>query len=382
MEVPTYSLFRDDIATGAYYHDSSLMTDEVLDLFNGEKIIASFRNYLINQNIEPMNRLIYVLEFLMIGVMWRVYGSRGSALSKYGGEALSRLYNLKHHGKRARVLIGRIKGIVNTAFLTHSVEPLSVLSVNVNQFARLIGWMKATGEFEQESNRLALWLHYFKSQSPSKSKSEILSAIRFAYWFEKRSQELLGKFTTNVDPYINRRWKELKWKENEVFCSRRRVEYHLNMVGAELMNRAFQYDFARKKEYRVLLPICMRKFGNDSCRAVRTEQGYACKGCAKDCQVNAIRKIGNDLNFQVYIIPHASTAFARERLHTGDVGIVGVACVLNLISGGYQAKALGYEPQCVILNHSGCAQHWHESGLVTSIDLDRLRAIMGSRIYS
>lgn len=382
MEVLTYSLFGDGTTTEDYYRDCSLMTDEVLDLFNGEQTIASFRKYVMSQNIEPMNRLIYILEFLMIGVMWRSYGSRGSVLCKYGGEALSRLYNLKRRGKSARFMIGRVKGIVNTTFLAHNAEPGSVLNVNVNQFAKLLGWMKATDEFEQESNRLALWLHYFKGQSPSKSRAEILSAIRFAYWFEKRSQEVLGVYTQNVDPYINRRRPDLRWKENEIFCTRVRVEYHLNMIGAEIMNRAFQPDFVRTKEQRVLLPICMRKHGNDSCKSVQTEQGYVCKGCAKDCQVNTITKLGSQHSFKVYMIPHASTAFGHERIQKGDVGIVGVACVLNLIAGGYQAKALGYEPQCVILNYSGCVQHWHESGLVTGIDLDKLTAIMGARLSS
>lgn len=231
----------------------------------------------------------------------------------------------------------------------------------------------------QESDRLTIWLHYFQEQSPDQSRAELLGAIRFAYWFEKRSQELLGTYTQHVEAYIDRRRQNLRWKENEIFCSRKRVEYHMNMIGAELMNRAFQHDFARTKEQRVLVPICMRKHGNDSCKAIRMEEGYACKGCAKDCQVHIITKLGSQYHFKVYMIPHASTAFGHEGIQKGDVGIVGVACVLNLIGGGYQAKALGYEPQCVILNYTGCVQHWHESGLSTSIDLNRLVRIFESR---
>lgn len=102
MEGLTYSLFGNDITPDNYYYNVSLMTDEMLELFNGEQTIVSFQKYVMHHNLEPMDRLIYILEFLMIGIMWRSYGSRGSFLYKYGGEALSRLYSLKHRGKRAR----------------------------------------------------------------------------------------------------------------------------------------------------------------------------------------------------------------------------------------------------------------------------------------
>ncbi|WLD29947.1 MULTISPECIES: DUF116 domain-containing protein [unclassified Clostridioides] len=60
-----------------------------------------------------------------------------------------------------------------------------------------------------------------------------------------------------------------------------------------------------------------------------------------------------------------------------DVGIIGVACVLNLISGGWKVKNFGFVPQCVVLDYCGCKNHWHEKGIVTDINVDRLLYTIG-----
>lgn len=39
-------------------------------------------------------------------------------------------------------------------------------------------------------------------------------------------------------------------------------------------------------------------------------------------------------------------------------GLIGVACVLNLLTGGFEMKRLGIPSQCVFLDHSGCRKHW------------------------
>lgn len=163
-----------------------------------------------------------------------------------------------------------------------------------------------------------------------------------------------------------------------MFCTRGRVEYHLNMVGAELMNRAYRERFLRTKKKKVLLPICMRLKGEASCQAVRTDEGWVCQGCAKNCQVNRISAMGRETGFTALLIPHASIAFDRRNAADmpGETGIIGVACLLNLISGGYRAKELGFEPQCVLLNYAGCVKHWHPEGIATSIDLNQLQQIL------
>lgn len=53
--------------------------------------------------------------------------------------------------------------------------------------------------------------------------------------------------------------------------------------------------------------------------------------------------LGEKHGFGVVIIPHESWAFesSTEWETRKDLGIVGIACVLNLIAGGWKAQALG-----------------------------------------
>ncbi|MNZ36391.1 hypothetical protein D3C78_538080 [compost metagenome] len=377
MEGITYSLYGNSAGTEEYYRDTAIITDELIDKTNGEKTIKEFSRFVNDNNLESLDDLVYVLEYVMIGILLSKYGSRGGLLHQYGGKVLAGVYALKRTGKFARSAVGRLKGLVNTAWLVREGKADSIISIiHVTQFFKLIGWLHATGEFEQETKRLEVWARFFRGKSFGDSSRMLSRAVRLAGWFEHRSLELLGGYTSNVDSFIDNRRSWLKWKENQIFCTRTRVEYHLNMVGAELMNRAFKNDFVNTKEKRVLLPICMREKGEKLCRAVQTEHGYLCKGCARDCQVHAITDLGKKHNFNVYMIPHASTAFGHQQMEKGDIGIIGVACPLNLISGGYKAKELGYEPQCVLLNYCGCARHWHDTGIVTNIELDRLKTML------
>ena len=58
-------------------------------------------------------------------------------------------------------------------------------------------------------------------------------------------------------------------------------------------------------------------------------------------------------------------------LVTGAKGMVGIACILNLMSGGWKAIRIGYIPQCVILDYCGCG-HWRENRKMTNININKL----------
>ncbi|MNP26679.1 hypothetical protein D3C76_1195440 [compost metagenome] len=84
--------------------------------------------------------------------------------------------------------------------------------------------------------------------------------------------------------------------------------------------------------------------------------------------------------FEVILISHESDAFSHrliDRLLREGTAIVGVACVLNLVSGGLRAKAAGLAAQCVVLDYCGCGRHWDDAGgFPTDLNLNRLQAIL------
>ena len=56
-----------------------------------------------------------------------------------------------------------------------------------------------------------------------------------------------------------------------------------------------------------------------------------------------------------------------------DLAIVGVACPLNLISGGWKAATLGMPPQCVLLDKVACSRHWLKEDVPSSINKKELK---------
>ena len=84
------------------------------------------------------------------------------------------------------------------------------------------------------------------------------------------------------------------------------------------------------------------------------------------------------LGVKVYIVPHA-TGFSRwltRWQREPHVGVAAVACMLNILPGGYEMRARGIASQCVPLDFPGCRKHWDRRGLSTAVNEDRLIQIV------
>jgi hypothetical protein len=84
------------------------------------------------------------------------------------------------------------------------------------------------------------------------------------------------------------------------------------------------------------------------------------------------------LGAKVYLVPH-STGFSRwlERWQRQpDTGVAAVACLLNILPGGYEMRARGIASQCVPLDYPGCAKHWRRKAIATGLNEDRLVQIV------
>ena len=47
-----------------------------------------------------------------------------------------------------------------------------------------------------------------------------------------------------------------------------------------------------------------------------------------------MKKLGKKYNFKVYIIEHETTLSSLDINENKNIGIIGIACIPNLISGG------------------------------------------------
>lgn len=370
-EIITYTLCNGEKNSNRYYKNVSIFTDEVTSkLYNeSDNLVNDFKKFICKNNIEDLRSNIeYSLEALVLGVLWTCYINRAILLKKMPKNILIKLSKLREK-ENMKKSADFFRGILGTIHLYNkSTKEAQFTSYNVK---KLLQWLAATGEFKEEVKRLEIWEVFLTNKSDDEVKEILLLVINLGRWFEGRSEEKLGIYTNKVNGFLNSDYKKHKWKEDYIYCGRKRVEYHLNMVGAEILNRAYREEFLKTKEKRLLLPACMRLNFNN-CRAKKTNNGYVCNKCNRLCTVNEYTKLGEKYNFKVYIVHHESSAFTKEKISNNHIGIIGVACVLNLISGGWKAKNLGFIPQCVLLDYCGCKNHWHENGIVTSINYNRL----------
>ncbi len=384
MHVITYSLRENRADSDQYYIDSALFADEVLNESHNiiGPMVESYRSYISENTSEQLlSHEEYILELLILGVLWKTYSSDALGLEKLPRQVLTALANFRRQGGRLKPGIDFLRGILSTIFLSPDLyDNVSSLSPMISHLEKLLDWLDATGEFRHEVKRLRYWLKFLKTSSNLDAANTLAAAITLAEWFEERSEEVLGHYTPNVDCFLNEIRPSHYWHEDIIFCGRRRVEYHLNMVGAEIMNRAFRKAFLNTRKKMVVLPACICLSGREKCKAVPDGSSLCCTGCSPGCRVNLLTGMGKKYGFDVVIIPHESSLYAKWSKSSGvnkDTGVVGIACVLNLISGGLMLKEADIPAQCVLLDYCGCKKHWHSEGFPTDININYLKNILG-----
>jgi hypothetical protein len=383
MYTITYSLRDNRKNSDQYYNDIALFTDEVLveaSNFTGP-VVESYRSYNMIKNPDKvLSHEEYTLELLVMGVLWKIYSGDALGLDKTPGKVLTSLAKLRQQGGYLKPGIDFVRGILSTIFLSPDLyDNMFSLPPMLKHLEKLLEWMDATGEFKNETKRLRLWQEFLSLSSSEDASDSIAAILTMAQWFEERSEEILGHYTSNVDRYLNEIRPKHYWQEDVIFCGRRRVEYHLNMVGAEIMNRAFRKAFLDTGKKMVAVPACMRIPGGDKCKALPAGSGLLCKGCTPLCNVNTLTLMGKENNFDVVIIPHESSLYSRWKSSSDineDVGVIGIACILNLISGGLMLKEANIPAQCVLLDYCGCKKHWHHEGIPTEININYLKKIL------
>jgi hypothetical protein len=126
----------------------------------------------------------------------------------------------------------------------------------------------------------------------------------------------------------------------------------------------------------------MRLQPEAKCCADKTNIGLYCTGCTTGCSVNKLTQLGKKYDFEVVIVPHGSSLSkvgSNGSYFDAEVGAIGVACVLNLISGGWMLQGMGIPAQCVLLDYCGCKKHWHKEGIPTEININQLIKALGIR---
>ncbi len=381
MEVITYSLKTGQSNSENYYSDIRDFTQNVVKEASHSitPIIYDYINYVKTYNLEEVRKIEeYVLELLSFGILWRIYS--GTALSVHLAPfiTMARMGEWRKKHQRIKPLIDFCRGILLTLFLLPQSKLKKQGIPDLDQIDHVCKWFEATGEFREQALRFIRWRAYWGTKSDEELSNIFYNIEVFTNWFDAASNKALGMYTENVDSFLERTIRKYRWREDRVSCTRSRIEYHLNMVGAELLNKAFGTEFSKTEKKVVLVPGCMRGKPDGECEAVKVKEGLICSECTPGCRVNQLRKSGkkcsDNNSFDVYIIPHASDLSLWSPQPGRPVrGVVASACVTTLVEGGWELKRYNVPAQCVLLDYCGCKKHWHSEGLSTSFNMNELK---------
>ena len=336
----------------------------------------------------PRSRGEYALELLTVGMAFRLYGGVAAATPRWVMNLARELYGLRRRSRGMKAVADFFRAGLFQVFMRrkmHRAETAaargSILAgADYSAFPRLIEWLQATGEFDQEWRRVENWRIFWSQLPPADAGKWAAISAELFDWFTGAADDALGKYTKGVIHFLDSIHAMRFWREDQIFCGRLPAEYHLGMVAAEVMNEGLRGDFSRRPRKVVLVPGCMRGARAETCKAVTNGLDTKCAGCDPDCAVNRITKRMRNEGIEVYIVPHSS-GFSRwlERWQNDPkVGVAAVACMMNILAGGYEMRARRIASQCVPLDYPACDRHWKDKPVATRVNEERLMQIVGS----
>jgi hypothetical protein len=377
-ETITYNLIQDE-SSGDFYRDLSRFTDLTLESGFGQlgKYVEDYYNYIVQNRIEQVRtKEEYLLELIITGILVKNYYAKATRTTQFSTTLLCKLYSLRKKYQVAKPLIDKLRGIFSYILLEKQVDPL--FRWTLPGFHQLLNWLKATGEFNEEALRLQQWRHFFKTKTANEAQSWLTDSVLFANYFETNGEEHLGKYLCNVDQFLQNKLKNYRYKEDYFFVSRSRNEYFMNMFGAEILNRQMRTEFKAMPHKAVLLPTCMRTIPPTGCGARHDGKEMVCMQCSRNCNVGKIATVMKKYRVKSYLIPHSSgfSKFLHKWENSKDTGLIGVTCILNLLTGGYEMKRLNISSQCIFLDYCACQKHWDQLGFPTTLNTKELIALV------
>lgn len=377
MSICTYNLKEKNINSNEYYEKIKIVSNKVktLILTYAKSYIEEFMLYIQENNIEDLRtKDEYAIEVLMIGVMLSEYSKYSKRINKatiYIFKFLNTLREKTKMKKEADLIRGYLISGILMKKSTQSYE------YDIN---KLILWMESTGEFREEVIRLNSWKKFLLNKNKEYSNLFFGQCLNLAHSMYNICEDIIGIYLKELDLFLKKVPEKYKHREDLVYCSKGKIQYYFNMVSSKIMNDVYSKRFLKCETKKIFAPGCMRQLKNE-CRATKNEYGLKCVKCSINCNIHVLTNLMENRDIDVCIIPH-ETIINKLNVETKNkIGIVGIACITNLMAGGWEALRLGFIPQCVLLDSSGCEKHWLDKGKMTEINLEYLeREILNKKI--
>jgi uncharacterized protein len=369
----TYSLHPQSSHSDEYYETIAIFVQKWSAKVKQQTahIVSGFHRHLQTKAQPDRSDDEIAFELLTLGVIILEHGHEFNRLSTSEKWFLPRLVLVQNRWPLFEPVIKALRGLINGL---SKKQPFTEQKETVIE--NLVAWLIANGE-TTKADRFCQWRDFIHEGDAETADETVKLSMLLANEFSQESTQDLGKYTEMVDQFLLITAPKHRWQYDHSFVTKTRLEYHLGMLGTELLNWVQRRSFLNTAHKVVLLPPCMSA-PSKSCKATETSMGAKCAACTPTCRVNQITKLGVKKGFEVFMIPDDMHGLS-SRSAVGKVGVVGISCALTNWNGGWETSMLGIPAQGILLDYVGCKFHWDKYGIPTDTNINQLISIINGK---
>jgi len=184
----------------------------------------------------------------------------------------------------------------------------------------------------------------------------------------------LSQYTVNVASHLKglslaQRWDRVLATSEE--------QYHFRMLEVELVNRVNVGEFHSCDMHLAFLPHCLHDV-TVTCQSVVRGDDHICKGCSKVCALNAVSKLlrRHGVTPYIWMTANLRTLFRRLRKDGKKVGVLGIACIPELVRGMRMCMRVDVPVIGLPLDANRCARWWGQF-YPNSVNVQELERLLG-----
>lgn len=159
-----------------------------------------------------------------------------------------------------------------------------------------------------------------------------------------------------------------------------RIGYLSYMVEIELVNRINISAFKKAHWRMALVAHCLRDFRPD-CQAVPGEVEEVCVQCDEECLIGSGTRVLEEHGVETFIsvsMDHKELFSKLQGKHP-DMGVLGIACVPELVMGMRLCERLGIPAVGIPLDANRC-ERWMDECLETTYSLEQLEKLLQTSV--
>jgi hypothetical protein len=206
------------------------------------------------------------------------------------------------------------------------------------------------------------------------------SRKKFSTWINNikdiDTDTMLKSFSTFI-PGLDSHLKSLKALDKyESVLGLKDYQYYTAMIEIDITNRLNISAFMKSEYKLALLPHCLHDLEKD-CMAVSDGFENVCRRCSKACYVRKLNDLLNQENIHPYIWRNRTLKSMFKQLYKtySSVGVLGIACIPELIHGTRRCFAAGIPAVGIPINANLC-RRWMGEFYPNSVSLSELEMLI------